>query len=94
MLDTDKRLERRLEAAVMWCARKIMRMSWTEKKSNDEVMEIAGYERSILKIIRKRQLHFFGYINSSGGLEKQILSRKIWATKSRGRQRTKYRITT
>ena len=46
-----KDLERRLEAAVMWCVRKIMRMSWTEKKSNDEVMEIAGYERSILKII-------------------------------------------
>ena len=54
-----KDLERRLEAAEMWYIRRIMRISWTEKKSNEEVMEIAGYKRSQLKTIRKRQLQFF-----------------------------------
>ena len=29
---------------------------WTEKKSNEEEMEMAGYKRSLLKTIRKRQL--------------------------------------
>ena len=65
-----------------------MRVSWTEKKSNEEVMEMAGYKRSLLKTIRKRQLQFFG--QRADGLEKQILSGKICGTKSRGRQRTKY----
>ena len=51
-----KDLERRLEAAEMWYIRKIVRISWTEKKSNEEVMEIAGYKTSLLKTIRKRQL--------------------------------------
>ena len=55
-----KDLERRLEAAEMWFIRRIMRISWTEKKSNDEVMEMAGYKRSLLKTIRKRQLQFLG----------------------------------
>ena len=54
-----KDLERRLEAAEMWYIRKIMRISWTEKKSNEEVMEMAGYKGSLLKIIRKTQLHFW-----------------------------------
>ena len=67
-----------------------MRKSWTEKKSNEEVMEMAGYKRSLLNNIRKRQLQFEGYINRAGGLEKQILSGQICGTKSKGRQRTKY----
>ena len=67
-----------------------MRISWTEKKSIEKVMEIAGYKRPLLKTIRKRQLQFFGNINRADGLEKQILSGKICGTKSRGRHRTKY----
>ena len=67
-----------------------MRISWTEKKSNEEVMEMAGYQRSLLKTIRKRQIQFFWHINTADGLEKQIFSGKICGTKSRGRQPTKY----
>ena len=62
-------------------------MDW---KSNEEVMEMAGYNRSILKTIRIRQLQFFGHINRADGLKKQIMSGKICGTKSKGRQRTKY----
>ena len=51
-----KDLERRLEAAEMWYTRRTMRTPWTEKKSNEVVMEMAGYKRSLLKTIRKRQL--------------------------------------
>ena len=82
MLDIVKRLERRLEAAGTWYIRGIMRISWTEKKSNEEVMEIIGYKKYLLKTIRNRQLHFFGHINRAGGLKKQfIMSRNICGTK-------------
>ena len=80
----------RVEAAEMCYIRRIMRISWTEKKPNDEVMAMAGYKRSLLKTIRKRQLQFFGHINRADGLEKLILSGRICGTKSRERQRTKY----
>ena len=56
-------------------------MSWTETKSNEEVMEMAGYKRSLLKTIRKRQLQFFGHINRADRVEKQILRGKISVTK-------------
>ena len=85
-----KDLERKLEAAEMWYIRRIMRISGTEKKSNEEVMEMAGYKRFLLKTIRKRQLQLFGHIDRADGLENQILSGKICGTKNRGRQRTKY----
>ena len=67
-----------------------MRISWTEKKSNEEEMEMASYKRSLLKTIRKRQQQVLGFMIRADGLEKQVLSGKICGTKSRGRQRTKY----
>ena len=83
-------LEKRLEAVEMWFIRRILKISWTEKMSNEEVMNICGYKRNLLKSIRKRQLEFFGHLNRADGLEKQLLCRKICGTRSRGRQRTKY----
>ena len=85
-----KDTERKLEAVEMWYLRRIMKISWTEKRSNEEVMEMAGYKRSLLKVIRKRQLNFFGHMIRKDGLEKQLLCGKINGVKSRGRQRTKY----
>ena len=81
-----KDLERRREAAEMWYIRRKMRISRTEKKSNEEVMKMAGYKRSLLKTIGKRQLQIFWHINRTDGLGKQIFSGKICGTKSRGRQ--------
>ena len=81
-----KDLERRLEAAEMWFIRGIVRISW---KSKEEVMEMAGYKRSLLKTIEKDNYNF-RHVNRADGLEKQIFRGKICGTKSRDRQRTKY----
>ena len=67
-----------------------MRISWSETKSNAEVMEMTGYKRFLLKTISKRQPQFFGHINRVDGVEKQILSGQIRYKKSRGREGTKY----
>ena len=37
-------------------------ISWTEKKSTEEVMKMARYEKFLLKTTRKRQLQFLGHI--------------------------------
>ena len=85
-----KDLERRLEAAEIWFIRRIMKISWKDKKSNEEVMNISGYKRSLIKTVRKRQLKFLGHVIRADRLEKQLLCGKINGTRSRGRQRTKY----
>lgn len=85
-----KDTERRLEATEMWFLRRILKISWTEKKSNKDVMELAGYERSLIRTIRKRQLKFLGHISRKDEIEKQMLSGKIEGRRSRGRQRTTY----
>ena len=76
----------------MWYIRRIIRILWTEKKSDEEVMEMAGNKRYPIKTIRKRQLQFFGHIKRPDGLEKKLLNGKICGAKSRGKQRSKFSV--
>ena len=85
-----KDTERRLEAAEMWFIRRIQRVSWTERKTNEEVMHMAGYSRSLLNTIHERQLKFFGHIMRADSLEKCLMLGKILGKKSKGRQRAKF----
>ena len=51
-----------------------MRISWTEKNKNEEVMEMTAYKRFLLKTIRKKATSIFGHINRADVLKKQIVS--------------------
>ena len=86
----NKNTEKKLEAAEMWFIRRMLKIPWTEKKSNKEVMEQAGYQRSLIKTIRKRQMKFLGHICRTDGIEKQVLCGKIEGKRGRGRQRNTF----
>ena len=58
------------------------------KKSNTEVMEEAGYQRSLIKTIRKRQMKFLGDIFRKDGIEKQVLCGKIVGRRGKGCRET------
>ena len=60
----------------------MVRMSWTEKKSNEEVMEMGGYKRFLLKTIRKKATIIVVHINLADRLENQILSGKMCVPKA------------
>ena len=83
-------MEKRIEAAEMWFLRRMMRISWTERMTNKEVLERAGIKRFLLKAIRKRQLEFLGHVMRKEGLENLSVTGKINGKRSRGRQRLTY----
>ena len=83
-------LKKKLEATEMWFLRRILKISWTEKKSNQKVLEMANKERSMLKTIRKRQMKFMGHVYRKGGMEHLSMTGKIEGKRSRGRQRLTY----
>ena len=49
-----------LQITEMWYIRSIMRISWTEKSKNEEVMEMTAYKRFLLKTIWKKTTSLFG----------------------------------
>ena len=82
--------KKNLEAAEMWFYRRMLRISWKEKRTNESILEETNQERSLINTIRKRQLKFLGHICRHKGLEFLSLTGKIEGTRSRGRQRIKF----
>ena len=74
----------------MWFPRRMLGISWTEKKTNLEVLEQAETKRSLIQTIRKRQLQFLGHLNRHKCIEHLALTGKIEGKKSKGRPRITY----
>ena len=68
----------------------MLNISWTEKKSNEEVFQEAGVYRTLMKSIRQRQLAFLGHVLRRQGLENLVVTGRIEGRRARGRQRLKY----
>ena len=51
----------RLEAFEMWCYRRILRISWVDRVTNDEVLRRLHREREVLQIVKRRKLEYFGH---------------------------------
>ena len=51
----NKDLERRLGAMEMWVFRRLYRISWTDKISNNTVLEMTGMTRELLKLLEKEK---------------------------------------
>ena len=85
-----KKMEEKIEAAEMWFLRRMLRVPWTARISNEEVMRRVDVERNLLKTLRRTQLRFMGHIMRTDGLEKDCLLGRVEGRRSRGRQRVKY----
>ena len=56
------KMEKQIEAAEMWFLRRILKISRTDRMTNEDVLRRAGVNRSLLRTIRKRQLEFLGHV--------------------------------
>ena len=65
----------------MWDLRRMQRIAWTAKKTNEEVLHQVNQTRSLLKNIKRRQLKFVGHLSLTG---------KIDGIRAPGRQRLTY----
>ena len=53
--------KRRIEAAEMWCYRRMRRISWTKKRTNKSILDELQTRRELLAQIIKRKMAFFGH---------------------------------
>ena len=83
-------MRRKLEAMELWLWRRMMKIPWTARKTNEEVLRMVGEKRNLMIDIRKRQFKFFGHIMRREGLENTIITGMVEGKRGRGRPRTKY----
>ena len=73
----------------MWFLRRMLRIPWTGKKTNEMVLKEAETNRSLVQKIRKQQATFFGHVMRQEGLEHFLTTGKLDRKRSKGRQRVK-----
>ena len=85
----NKEMERKIEAAEMWFYRRMLKISWTERVTNETVLQRARTKREIMKMIRQRQLRFLGHVMRLQQLESVCVMGKVEGRRGRGRPRIK-----
>ena len=85
----SKQTHNLLEDVEMWFLRRMMRISWTAKKTNESVLNEANETRRLITAIRKRQAKFIGHVMRQKQLENLVTTGKLNGTRSRGRPREK-----
>jgi hypothetical protein len=85
----NKGIEKRLEATEMWFWRRMLKVPWTDKITNENILKQINEKRKTIKELRKKQSRFIGHILRKGKLENIVTTGKINGRKDRGRQREK-----
>jgi hypothetical protein len=76
-----------LESFEMCCWRRMEKISWTDRVSNEAVLHIGKEERNILHTIRWRKANLIGHILRRNCLLRHVIEGKIRGTRRRGRRR-------
>ena len=89
---TIKKAEhRRLDASELWCWRRLLRVPWTTRRSNQSILKEISPEYSLEGLLLKLKLQYFGHLmHRVDSLEKTLILGKIEGRGRRGWQRTRW----
>ena len=81
----------RIDAFELSCWRRLLRVPWIAKRSNQSILKKISLEYSLEGLILKLNLQFFGHLmRRADSLEKTLMLGKIEGGRRRGRQRTRW----
>ena len=78
---------RKLEALEMWLWRRMEKISWTDKVTNEEVLNRVGVQRQLINILRNRKKSWIGHVLRGNGLLKEVIEGRMEGKRARGRPR-------
>ena len=89
---TVKKAEhRRIDAFELWCWRRLLRVPWTARRSNQSILKEISPEHSLEGLMLKLKLQYFGHLmRRTDSLEKTLMLGKIEGGRRRGRQRMRW----
>ena len=89
---TIKKAEcQRIDAFELWCWRRLLRVPWTAKRSNQSILKEISPEYSLERLMLKLKLQYFVHLmRRTDSLEKTLMLGKIEDRRRRGRQRIRW----
>ena len=90
-LDHEKKLSaKELNAFKLWCWRRLLRVFWTARRSNQSILKENNPEYSLEGLMLKLKLQYFGHLMwRADSLEKTLMLRKVKGKRKRVWQRMK-----
>ena len=81
----------RINAFELWCWRRLLRVPWTARRSNQSILKEISPEYSLKGLMLKRKLQCFGHLmQRTDSLEKTLMLGKIEGRRRRGRHRMRW----
>ena len=89
---TIKKAEcQRIDVCHLWCWRRLLRIPWTARRSNQSILKEINTEYSLEGLMLKTKVQYFGHlIGITDSLEKTLMLGKIEDGRRRGRQRMRW----
>jgi len=89
---TIKKAEsRRIDAFELWCWRRLLRVPWTTRRSNQSTLKEISPGCSLVALILKLKVQYFGHqMRRADSFEKTLMLGKIESRRRRGRQRMRW----
>ena len=89
---TIKKAEcKRIDVFEVWCWRRLLRVPWTARRSNQSILKETGPRYSLEGLMLKLKLQYFGHLMwRTDSLEKTLMLGKIDGRRRRGRQRMRW----
>ena len=89
---TMKKAEhRRIDAFELWCWRRLLRVPWTSRRSNQFILKEISPRCSLQGLMLKLKLQYFGHLmQRSDSLEKTLMLGNIEGGRRRGQQRMRW----
>ena len=82
---------RGIDAFELWCWRRLLRVPWTARRSNQSILKEISSGCSLEGLILKLKLQYFGHLRRRvDSLEKTLMLGGIWGRRRRGRQRMRW----
>ena len=82
---------RRINAFELWCWRRLLRVPWTARRSNQSILKEISPRISLEGMILKLKLQYFGHLmRRVDSLEKTLMLGGIGGRRKRGRQRMRW----
>ena len=78
----------RIDAFELWCWRRLLRVPWTARRSNQSILKEISPEYSLERLMLKLKLHYFGHLmRRTDSLKKTLTLRKTEGRRGRQRMR-------
>ena len=80
-----------IDAFELWCWRKLLRVPWTAKRSNQSILKEINPEYSLARLMLRLKLQYFSHLmRRTDSLEKTLMLGKTEGKRRRGQQRTRW----